>query len=217
MRELVFIFETMECDWDGFKVIRGVFSQAEEAVKYIKDNYYLLKDDNGGDICILDYSVKGDVFRQYGYEFHPEDVLEDDDGLSYWVEHYEDGVEENWREYLNTQTVFTLRAVLLDELIGFEERMHNTNEAKTNELGYTERSSCKENLIPMNTLGSLVLKYGDSEFRCGTGFSDAQRKEIWENKESYLGKLASIRYMSVGQAILPRIPSFQGFRDKDDM
>ena len=103
------------------------------------------------------------------------------------------------------------------EVIGFEERMHNTNEATTNELGYTERSSCKENLIPMNTLGSLVLKYGDTEYRCGTGFSDAQRKEIWENKESYLGKLASIRYMSVGQAILPRIPSFQGFRDKDDM
>ena len=103
------------------------------------------------------------------------------------------------------------------EVIGFEERMHNTNEVTTNELGYKERSSCKENLIPMNTLGSLVLKYGDTEFRCGTGFSDAQRKEIWENKESYLGKLASIRYMSVGQIMLPRIPSFQGFRDKDDM
>ena len=103
------------------------------------------------------------------------------------------------------------------EVIGFEERMHNTNEATTNELGYTERSSCKENLIPMNTLGSLVLKYGDSEFRCGTGFSDAQRKEIWENKESYLGKLASIRYMSVGSKDLPRCPSFVWFRDKDDM
>ena len=102
------------------------------------------------------------------------------------------------------------------EVIGFEERMHNANEAKTNELGYTERSSCKENLIPMNTLGSLVLKYGDSHFKCGTGFSDVQRKEIWENKESYLGKLASIRYMSVGQAILPRIPSFIGWRDADD-
>ena len=103
------------------------------------------------------------------------------------------------------------------EVIGFEERMHNTNEAKTNELGYTERSSCKANLILMNTLGSLVLKYGDSEFRCGTGFSDAQRKEIWENKESYLGKLASIRYMSVGSKDLPRCPSFVWFRDKDDM
>ena len=103
------------------------------------------------------------------------------------------------------------------EVIGFEERMHNANEAKTNELGYTERSSCKENLIPMNTLGSLVLKYGDSEFRCGTGFNDLQRKEIWDNKDSYLGKLASIRYMSVGSKDLPRVPSFQGFRDEDDM
>lgn len=102
------------------------------------------------------------------------------------------------------------------EVIGFEERMHNANEAKTNELGYTERSSCKENLIPMNTLGSLVLKYGDSEFRVGTGFSDAQRKEIWENKESYLGKLASIRYMSVGMDKLPRVPSFLWWRDADD-
>ena len=103
------------------------------------------------------------------------------------------------------------------EVIGFEERMHNTNKATTNELGYTERSSCKENLIPMNTLGSLVLKYGDSEFRCGTGFSDAQRKEIWENKESYLGKLASIRYMSVGSKDLPRCPSFVWFRDLEDL
>ena len=103
------------------------------------------------------------------------------------------------------------------EVIGFEERMHNNNEATTNELGYTERSSCKENLIPMNTLGSLVLKYGDSEFRCGTGFSDAQRQEIWDNKESYVGKLASIRYMSVGMDKLPRCPSFLGWRDEDDL
>ena len=103
------------------------------------------------------------------------------------------------------------------EVIGFEERMHNNNEATTNELGYTERSSCKENLIPMNTLGSLVLKYGDSSFKVGTGFSDEQRQEIWNNKESYLGKLASIRYMSVGIKDLPRVPSFIGWRHEDDL
>ena len=118
------------------------------------------------------------------------------------------------KEQLSVKLKFFVRDEF--EVIGFEERMHNTNEAKTNELGYTERSSCKENLIPMNTLGSLVLKYGDSEFRCGTGFSDAQRKEIWDNKESYLGKLASIRYMSVGMDKLPRVPSFLWWRDVDD-
>lgn len=103
------------------------------------------------------------------------------------------------------------------EVVGFTERMHNSNEQKRDELGYAERSSAKEGMLPVNTLGSLVLKYGDDTFNVGTGFSDALRDEIWFNQEKYLGKLASIRYMSVGQAILPRVPSFQGFRDTDDM
>ena len=103
------------------------------------------------------------------------------------------------------------------EVIGFEERYTNTNEATVNELGYTSRSSHKDNLIPTNTLGSLVLKYGDTTFKCGTGFDDALRKEIWDNKEEYVGRLASIRYMSVGSKDLPRTPSFIGWRDKDDI
>lgn len=103
------------------------------------------------------------------------------------------------------------------EVVGFTERVHNTNEQKRDELGYAERSSAKEGLVPMNTLGSLVLKYNDTTFSCGTGFDDTLRKEIWDNKTEYLGKLASIRYMSVGSKDLPRVPSFQGFRDKDDM
>lgn len=103
------------------------------------------------------------------------------------------------------------------EVIGFEERYTNTNEATVNELGYTSRSSHKDNLLPTNTLGSLVLKYGDMTFKCGTGFDDTLRKEIWDNKEEYVGRLASIRYMSVGSKDLPRVPSFIGWRDKEDM
>ena len=103
------------------------------------------------------------------------------------------------------------------EVVGFTERMHNSNEQKRDELGYAERSSAKEGMIPMNTLGSLVLKYGDTTFNVGTGFSDALRDEIWFNQEKYLGKLASIRYMSVGMDKLPRCPSFIWFRDEDDM
>lgn len=113
MKGLVFVFETMECDWDCPKVIRGVFSDAKEAVEYIKNNYYLVDDEYGRDVCIPDYPIKGDVFRQYGYEVHPDDVLEDGDGLYYLVE----DIDETWREYLNTQTSFTLRGVMLDELL----------------------------------------------------------------------------------------------------
>lgn len=103
------------------------------------------------------------------------------------------------------------------EVVGFEERMHNENEAIVNELGYTDRSSHKENLTPMNTLGSLVLRYGNTTFKCGTGFNDKQRKSIWDSRDNYIGKLASVRYMDVGQKDLPRFPSFQGFRDIDDL
>ena len=102
-------------------------------------------------------------------------------------------------------------------VIGFTERMHNANRAKINELGLQERSSHKDNLIPMNTLGSLILKYGDDSFQMGTGFTDEQRQEIWDNRDKYLGKLASVRYMSVGLKDKPRVPSFIGWRDKDDM
>jgi len=103
------------------------------------------------------------------------------------------------------------------EVVGFNERMHNTNEQKRDELGYAERSSAKDGLVPTNTLGSLVLKYGDDTFNCGTGFSDALRYEIWSNQDKYLGKLASIRYMSVGAKDKPRCPSFVWFRHIEDI
>ena len=91
------------------------------------------------------------------------------------------------------------------EVMGFTERMHNANQAKINELGLQERSSHKDNLIPMNTLGRLILKYGDGSFQMGTGFTDEQRQEIWDNRDKYLGKLASVRYMSVGLKDKPRV------------
>lgn len=105
------------------------------------------------------------------------------------------------------------------EVVGFTERMHNTNEQKRDELGYAERSSAKEGLVPTNTLGSLVLKYNDTTFSCGVGvgLTEELRKFIWENKEKYLGSLASIRFMSVGMDKLPRIPTLVGFRDIEDM
>ena len=105
------------------------------------------------------------------------------------------------------------------EVVGFNERMHNTNEQKRDELGYAERSSSKDGLVPTNTLGSLVLKYGDDTFNCGVGvgLTEELRKFIWENKEKYLGSLASIRFMSVGMDKLPRIPTLLGFRDLEDM
>ena len=105
-------------------------------------------------------------------------------------------------------------------VVGFKEKFHNNNEATINELGYTERSSCKENLIPANTLGALVVNNEEfGTFDVGTGFSDALRKEIWDNQAYWLGQIVKVKYFKTDGADykLPRFPVYLGKRDKDDM
>lgn len=103
------------------------------------------------------------------------------------------------------------------EIVGFEERMHNANEATTNELGRTKRSSHKENKHGRGDLGALILKYGDTTFNCGTGFSDEERGLIWANQDNYLGKLAKIKYFAYGIKDAPKLPSYLGIRDPRDL
>ena len=103
-------------------------------------------------------------------------------------------------------------------VVGFEEKMHNANEATTGELGQTKRSSHQENMIPCNTLGALVVsseKWG--EFKIGTGFDDELRQEIWDNRESVLGKLVKFKYFEAGVKDKPRFPVFLGWRSELDM
>lgn len=104
------------------------------------------------------------------------------------------------------------------EVIGFEEKMHNANEATVGELGQTKRSSHQENMIPCDTLGALVVqseKWG--EFKIGTGFNDEQRKEIWKDRDNLLGQLVKFKYFAVGVVDKPRFPVYIGFRSELDM
>lgn len=102
---------------------------------------------------------------------------------------------------------------------GYEERLHNANEATTDELGHTKRSSHKANMIPDNTLGAFHVKdiHTGQEFKVATGMDDAMRKMIWNSRESYIGKLVKYKYQPAGQKDLPRFPVFLGFRHKDDL
>ena len=105
------------------------------------------------------------------------------------------------------------------EIIGFSELMSNTNEATTNELGQKTRSSKKLGLVPANTLGALQvrdLKTG-VEFEIGTGFSAAQRIQLWSKRLELLGELIKYKSQPVGVKDKPRFPVFIGFRNKIDM
>ena len=106
-------------------------------------------------------------------------------------------------------------------VVGFEERMHNANTATTNALGRTERSSHKENLVPMGTLGALICsnqaKWPGVTFNIGTGFDDATRAYIWANRDRAIGTTAKFKYQAIGTVDKPRIPVFEGFRSAEDM
>lgn len=104
------------------------------------------------------------------------------------------------------------------EVIGFEERMHNGNEATTNELGRTKRSSHKAGKSGRGDLGALLLRDQNGlTFNCGTGFDDTERAAVWNNQAAYLGKYAKVKYFAIGMKDAPRHPVFLGWRDEKDM
>jgi DNA ligase-1 len=120
------------------------------------------------------------------------------------------------RSTINEQYLLKLKRFVDDEaeIMGFEEFMHNCNEATTNAQGLTERSSHKDNLEPGNKLGALVCKCkGFQEyFKIGSGFTDAQRIDMWEHKLDLLGQKVTFKYFKHGQKDKPRHPIFKGMR-----
>ena len=47
------------------------------------------------------------------------------------------------------------------------------------------------------TLGALVVDYKGNTVNVGSGFSDAQRKEFWENKDDIIGRVIEVKYKEI--------------------
>lgn len=104
------------------------------------------------------------------------------------------------------------------QIIGYEELMHNANEAQTSHLGLTKRQTLQENLVGMNTLGALLVRdlHTGVEFKIGTGLSQQQRQEMW-NSNKLIGQIVKYKFFPVGVLNKPRHPVYLGLRDKRDM
>jgi DNA ligase-1 len=104
-------------------------------------------------------------------------------------------------------------------VLAIEEKLHNANEAKINELGYLSRSSHKENMVGMKTMGALVVKdlVSGVEFNIGTGFDDEERARWWALGEGAKGRLVKYTYFPTGSKDKPRFPTYKGERDHRDM
>ena len=57
------------------------------------------------------------------------------------------------------------------------------------------------------TLGAFICKYKNSTVKVGSGLTDAERIAIWQNKESYKGKLITINYFE--ESFSDGIPSLR--------
>jgi len=107
------------------------------------------------------------------------------------------------------------------EVIGFVEEEENTNEATTNALGRTERSTKQAGKVGKGTLGAFyvkgITKYHGVEFSVGGGFKAVERAIYWVHRTAFLGKLLKYRYFPTGSKDKPRFPVFIGWRDERDM
>lgn len=182
------------------------------------------------DELVIKHSWSSDPYEIFSSLVYPKPIKKQEKLLKYYDEITSEGYEgimlrsptqpyKFGRSTVKSQHLLKLKPFLDDEfkVVGFTERMHNTNEATKNALGNTERSSSKEGLVPTGMLGALVLEFGDTTFECGTGFTDAERTEIWNNQWKYLDKLAKIRYQELGSKGKPRFPSMIGWRDEEDL
>lgn len=103
-------------------------------------------------------------------------------------------------------------------VVGYTQFEHNANEAKTNELGRTSRSTSKEGKVAVEALGSLVCQLeGGKTFNVGTGFTEEQRSVLWASRDSLVGKLAKVKYFHYSKDGVPLLPVFLDFRDERDM
>lgn len=118
--------------------------------------------------------------------------------------------------------------IIVTELV---EAMENQNEAKTNELGRTERSSHKENKVPKGMIGSIkgtlikdveyrgaVLFTAGTLIECGPGtMTHDERKYFWENPKEIVGTIGKVKLFPHGTKEKMRFPTWLSGRAMADM
>lgn len=104
-------------------------------------------------------------------------------------------------------------------LVEIIEKMHNTNELERDELGHAKRSSAKDGQVPADTSGSCVMDWNGVKFKVGfgPGFTDAIKKEMWDNRENLYGRLYKFSYQELSRDGIPRFGKLLGERHKDDL
>lgn len=116
------------------------------------------------------------------------------------------GPYKNGRSTMNQGWMLKLKKFYDDEavIIDVEELMHN-DDTSTNK---------KENMIAGDTLGALVVRWKNKQFKIGTGFDQNERDTLWAiHQQGNLVKLhVTFKYQEVSKYGIPRFPVYKGVR-----
>lgn len=104
-------------------------------------------------------------------------------------------------------------------VVGFVEKLTNNNAPTINEMGLQTRSHHQANKSQAGMLGALICSNSkwSKTFEIGSGFTEQERIQIWNNQEKYLGKLVKFKYFPYGELDRPRHPTFLGWRHHFDL
>ena len=102
-------------------------------------------------------------------------------------------------------------------IVGFTERLHNSNEAKLDERGYTTRSSAQEGLIPTGIMAAYEVDWNGLRFQVTVTGDLESRKERWNTKDLLLGKLVNFSYQGTYNSGIPKFPTEISIRDASDL
>lgn len=174
-----------------------------------------LKESDNPNVLVAPYNT---VYKPTEAAKQYEDNLED--GFEGLILRCPNGMYKHGRSTLKEQIFMRMKPSDMNEavVIGIIEAMENNNEAIINELGYTERSSHKENKIGKGMVGSFIcidLKTGN-EIRVGAGkLTHGERIEHFNNPP--LGLISKYVSLSTGVKNLPRHPRHYEWRAKVDI
>lgn len=116
-------------------------------------------------------------------------------------------------------------------VVSLEEGESNNNEAQTNELGRTFRTSHIENKVLNGTLGNMQCDMlNDVEYEGRIILTKGQRitvspgtmlhpmrKHYFENQKEILGHIVTFKYFPKGIKDKPRFPVFKSLRSSEDI
>jgi len=106
-------------------------------------------------------------------------------------------------------------------ILGAEQLQHNTNEARLNALGHTERSSHKAGKVGGGVLGTILVEDIKThvQFNIGAGFDAKEREALWAMhlEGKLIKKIGKYKFFPTGNKDKPRFPVWCGFRDLRDI